>query len=311
MGTLLRYPGGKARALKKIIKYFPEDLTEMVSPFFGGGAIEIHYAQKHKTRVHGYDLFSQLVNFWEMALTDPERLTEQVAILKSGKPDLTEEWTQMQDILRNTEVTQDNAFMLAALFYGINRSSFSGATLSGGCSGEAYRKRFNAASIERLKNFKAPTLTVECADFEDSLSRHEPEVFVYADPPYLLEKSTLYGDKGSMHKDFDHLRLHEVMTQRSNWVMSYNPHPEILELYKDYEIVYPEWAMGMKNVYTQEETDARHSIKHCQQILANIADDPKFIQQAQSILKQLLSHYTKPMGIAKEILILNTKETKR
>jgi len=245
VGTLLRYPGGKARALKKIIKYFPEDLTEMVSPFFGGGAIEIYYAQKHKTRVHGYDLFSQLVQFWEMTLLDPERLAEEVSVLKNANPDLTEIWTQAQNMLRNAEVTQDNAFALAALFYGINRSSFSGATLSGGCSGEAYHKRFNAASIERLKNFKAPTLTVECADFEDSLSRHGPEVFVYADPPYLLEKSTLYGDKGSMHKDFDHLRLHEVMTQRSNWVMSYNPHPEILELYKDYEIVYPEWSYGM------------------------------------------------------------------
>jgi DNA adenine methylase len=28
-------------------------------------------------------------------------------------------------------------------------------------------------------------------------------------------------------------------------VISYNPNPTILELYKDYEIVYPEWAYGM------------------------------------------------------------------
>ena len=30
-------------------------------------------------------------------------------------------------------------------------------------------------------------------------------------------------------------------------MISYNPHPEILELYKDYEIVYPEWAYGMSS----------------------------------------------------------------
>ena len=124
------------KALKKIIKYFPEDLTEMVSPFFGGGAIEIHYAQKHKTRVHGYDLFPQLVNFWEMVLIDPERLTEEVAILKSTKPDLTEIWTQAQDNLRNTEVTQDNAFGKDPQFFSFYRAmqSYEKALIGGDTS---------------------------------------------------------------------------------------------------------------------------------------------------------------------------------
>ena len=46
-------------------------------------------------------------------------------------------------------------------------------------------------------------------------------------------------------KDFDHQSFAEEIKKKNNWVMSYNPHPEILELYKDYEIVYPEWAYGM------------------------------------------------------------------
>ena len=201
----------------------------------------------------------------------------------------------------------------AAMFYALNRSSFSGATMSGGYSKQAAEKRFTQSSIDRLRNFVCPSLTVEQADFTDSLRRHDDETFIYADPPYLLEKSTLYGERGSTHKDFDHQRFAEEIKKKNNWVISYNPHPEILELYKDYEIVYPEWTMGMKNVYTHEETQIRGTIKSCQQVLATIDDDPAFnddrevVQEIKSALGSLLSHHTKPMGKAKEILILNVK----
>ena len=135
--------------------------------------------------------------------------------------------------------------MRACMYYALNRSSFSGATLSGGYSQQAADKRFTQSSIDRLRNFLCPFLTVKQADFTDSLRRHDDETFIYADPPYLLEKSTLYGERGSTHKDFDHESFAEEIKKKNNWVISYNPHPEILELYKDYKIVYPEWAYGM------------------------------------------------------------------
>jgi DNA adenine methylase len=54
------------------------------------------------------------------------------------------------------------------------------------------------------------------------------------------------------------------MKQKNNWVLSYNPSPFILDLYKDYEIVYPEWSYGMSKdkkskeiliLNTKEETN--------------------------------------------------------
>ena len=39
--------------------------------------------------------------------------------------------------------------------------------------------------------------------------------------------------------------LAQAMKKKNNWIISYNPSPFILELYKDYEIVYPEWSYGM------------------------------------------------------------------
>ena len=247
MKSLLRYPGGKSRALKHIIPYFPKDMTEMVSPFFGGGSIEIHYAAKG-VRVHGYDSFEPLVNFWQHVLDDPKGLAYMLE--EMFHPCTKDSFKQYQRKQGWTHM--DNTHMLwremrACMYYALNRSSFSGATLSGGYSQQAADKRFTQSSIDRLRDFSCPFLTVKQADFADSLRRHDDETFIYADPPYLLENSTLYGERGSTHKDFDHQRFAEEIKKKNNWVISYNPHPEILELYKDYKIVYPEWTYGMSS----------------------------------------------------------------
>ena len=247
MKSLLRYPGGKTRALKHIIPYFPKDLTEMVSPFFGGGSIEIHYASQG-VRVHGYDVFEPLTNFWQHVLEHPKEIAY---MLESFFHPCTKE--MFLGYQKKQTWTEDDHKLLhwqeyrACMFYALNRSSFSGATMSGGYSQQAAAKRFTQTSIDRLRNFSCPFLSVEQADFTDSLRRHDDETFIYADPPYLLEKSTLYGERGSAHKDFDHQKFAEEIKKKNNWVISYNPHPEILELYKDYEIVYPEWSYGMSS----------------------------------------------------------------
>jgi len=245
--SLLRYPGGKSRALKHIVPYFPKHLTEIVSPFFGGGSIEIHYAAQG-VRVHGYDIFEPLVNFWQQVLEHPQEIANMLEnYFHPCTKSMFKDYQEKQCSTENDDIFLFWREMRACMFYALNRSSFSGATLSGGYSQQAADKRFTQSSIDRLRNFSCPFLSVKQADFADSLRRHDDETFIYADPPYLLEKSTLYGERGSAHKDFDHQRFGEEIKKKNNWVISYNPHPEILELYKDYEIVYPEWSYGMSS----------------------------------------------------------------
>ena len=242
-------------------------MTEMVSPFFGGGSIEIHYAAKG-VRVHGYDSFEPLVNFWQHVLDDPKGLAYMLE--EMFHPCTKDSFKQYQRKQGWTHM--DNTHMLwremrACMYYALNRSSFSGATLSGGYSQQAADKRFTQSSIDRLRDFSCPFLTVKQADFADSLRKHNDETFIYADPPYLLENSTLYGERGSTHKDFDHERFAEEIKKKNNWVISYNPHPEILELYKDYEIVYPEWAYGMHSGKKRKGSTEKVRPKKSQEIL--------------------------------------------
>lgn len=73
----LRYPGGKARAVNQILRLFPGNQKVLVSPFFGGGSVEIAAAAMGMI-VFGYDIFPPLVNFWVELLKDPNQLADKV-----------------------------------------------------------------------------------------------------------------------------------------------------------------------------------------------------------------------------------------
>ena len=250
--TPLRYPGGKSRAVKHILPLIPEDITELCSPFLGGGSVELAVAARG-TPVHAYDIFEPLVWFWNALLTDPRLLAMCADSYRKEHPDFEgQEGLLKEDFIRlRNELRESDRFSFtnAAKFYAINRSSFSGATFSGGWSKRASYKRFTDSSIDRVYNFREPNLAVNCESFEVSIDRH-PDAFLYCDPPYLLgdDKDKLYGDRGDTHYGFNHRALYDKLSQRVGWVLSYNDCQEIRDLYKDYEILEATWAYGMKNV---------------------------------------------------------------
>ena len=236
MKTPLRYPGGKSRAVKHILPYIPEDISRLCSPFFGGGSVELAVASRG-TEVIGYDKLVPLVWFWQALCGNNERLAEEVdrirteyEIEEKGINKLVEGCSK-KDFIKFREELRDPSFMFsyekAAKFYAINRSSFSGATFSGGWSKRASYARFTQSSIDRLRKFNAENFRVDYADFQTSLPWH-PRAFLYLDPPYMLpeDAAMLYGQSGGLHAGFDHMALYNLISDRSDWVMSYNDCPE-------------------------------------------------------------------------------------
>lgn len=235
--SVLRYPGGKSRAVKILFSFIPENTIEICSPFFGGGSFEIFCAQK-EIKISGYDNFKPLVDFWKWLLKDPCKLADAVEKYHPLKKDdfykLQKEHVQITD-----------PFDRAVLFYVLNRTSFSGSTLSGGMAtgGVDGNPRFTKSSIERLRNFRIDNLTVDHLSFEDSIPKHD-DMLLYLDPPYMIE-SKLYGTRGDLHKDFDHIKLSSILKNREKWILSYNDSEQIRELYQGYQFVTPEWTYGM------------------------------------------------------------------
>lgn len=64
INTPLRYAGGKSKAVGLILENFPKLKNKLVvSPFFGGGSLELTLTRDLGFKVIGYDIFGILVNF--------------------------------------------------------------------------------------------------------------------------------------------------------------------------------------------------------------------------------------------------------
>ena len=215
--TPLRYPGGKSRACIKMDPYISElrDYNEYREPFLGGGSVAIHITKKYPhLKVWVNDLYEPLCNFWRVLQNDGNALYETLCDLKSKHPDpvygpqksgfeypAKELFLNAKDILNNNQASN---LSRAAAFYVVNKCSFSGLTESSSFSKQASKSNFSLRGIEKLpgytkiiENWKITNVSYE------NLMHNERDTFVYLDPPYDI-KDNLYGNKGSMHKGFDH-----------------------------------------------------------------------------------------------------------
>jgi DNA adenine methylase len=237
----LRYPGGKTRAVEAITHYFPKGLEQMVSPFFGGGSVELFMAAKG-VQVLGFDLFQPLVDFWQCLLAEPLKLAAAVQVLHPLSRDAFYR-------LQRESMCFSDKLQRAAGYYVLNRSSFSGSTLSGGMSPN--HPRYTPSSIERIRTFHNPNVTVQRSDFSGPLLEFQ-DVFTYLDPPYLI-RNNLYGKNGDAHKNFDHAGLAAILKKREHWILSYNDCNEIRALYSGHRVETPEWKYGMALDKTSRE----------------------------------------------------------
>jgi site-specific DNA-adenine methylase len=80
--SLYRYAGGKNKMKDEIIKIIDEvhpNLDRMMSPFMGGGCIELALAARG-VKVQAYDLFQPLADFWEILTTEGgKKIAEEAA----------------------------------------------------------------------------------------------------------------------------------------------------------------------------------------------------------------------------------------
>jgi len=87
MKTPIRYAGGKSKAYKEITKllpFFPKP-KRIISPFIGGGSLEVRWASEMGIPVKGYDVFWCLTNYWRYQLSHPREVHEILHSLKCSK----------------------------------------------------------------------------------------------------------------------------------------------------------------------------------------------------------------------------------
>ncbi len=280
--SILRYPGGKTRAIPIILPHLEkQEATTLISPFFGGGSVEIAWASKSISRnVKASDLYLPLATFWQKTLQAPQVVAQSV---EKEHPISKERFNAIKERIQNNDVDEDK---LAAFFYVINRSSFSGSTMSGGMS--PGHKRFTPSSIQRLREFHAPNIEVSHADaFEvlEALIEESPEgKMIYLDPPYWLsnQASSLYGTKGDMHKDFDHVRLAKLCESlnKKGWkiLISYNNDQKVIDAFPNFGVDEVDWTYGMKNVSDENMGESSEILLYSQAFSYQKSDEKEPIQ---------------------------------
>jgi DNA adenine methylase len=267
MKTPIRYAGGKSRAIKHITPYVI-NVNKIVSPFLGGGSLEVHWASLGK-EVVGYDLFDVLVNFWDVLLNNKKELVEK---LKEISP-TSEEYSRIKEILMKWDNTQEmlkdwktdhykrdevinlDTITAAAYYYFNHNTSYGPGYLGWGSSVYLTEKKWDDM-IDKISKFELPNLSVEQGSFEEIIPNHS-EDFLYLDPPYYLEKDSdnkmftgIYPMRNIPihHNGFDHELLRDLLKKhKGGFILSYNNCETIREYYKEFEFHYPSWNYSMGN----------------------------------------------------------------
>ncbi len=226
--SLLRWPGGKTRAVDTLLRLIPAKEKVVISPFFGGGSVEFALAARG-VQIYGYDISLPLVNFWNAVFNNAIGVAERV---KLYHPLSKERFNQIKADMK-AGVSKD----AIAEFYVLNRASFGGAGIYGGFQNN--HPRFTDTAIDRLARFKCENIHVSYRDFRDTITQSQGR-FMYCDPPYAID-SVLYEG----HAGFNHGDLAMLLKPRPNWILSYNDCDYVRDLYAGHLVIKPKWTYGI------------------------------------------------------------------
>jgi DNA adenine methylase len=249
----LRYPGGKSKVAEKLVQLLP-DFDEFREPFLGGGSVFLQVKQKYPNKIFWVnDLYEELYLFWRFAQENPTSLLEKIEQLKANHPIGKQLFQHL-----NANMSSFDEPTKAAAFFIYNRITFSGTSLSGGYSEAAFLGRFTPSSIQRLSVFFSLLAQTKITqlDYAELLQKEGKRVAIFLDPPYYsATKSALYGNKGNLHKCFDHQRFAmQVKACKHKCLITYDDSPYIRELFSFAHIFAWDLRYGMRNVNKHSDT---------------------------------------------------------
>jgi DNA adenine methylase len=220
--TLLRYPGGKVKAIKfikPIISSIPH--TEYREPFVGGGSI---FMSKDPVKINWInDIDKDVIAFYKILANEKQReeLIKDLLGLKISR--------RLYDDLYYSKPR--DLYGKAKRFYTINRTSFSGITKWNAFIGDV---RYNIKSSqdymrivgERLSNYK-----ITSWDFEKIISEKSKETpFLFLDPPYSESRQVAAYNHAFTQQD--HIRLSKLLKKtKYPFLLTYDNTEFIRNLY--------------------------------------------------------------------------------
>lgn len=238
----LRYPGAKRQLIplfETLLKNY--EVRTFVEPFAGGASVSLHIALNGLAdRVVLGESDNAVYSFWRVACYDTAWLVDRVGEVTVS----LKTWRQMRETMAASRFQRDQA--LACLF--LNRTSFSGilhtrAGPIGGWSQESDYSldcRFPRRELQRRIRIigaladAGRIADVRRGDYSKSVAWAVEKfggdnTLAYLDPPFYAKATTLYRKS---FKTDDHRTLAGfLMGLKVDWLLSYDHHPVIEDLY--------------------------------------------------------------------------------
>ena len=237
----LRYPGGKSRIFPFVSKLFYEN--DMIGfsyaePYAGGSGLALRLLfNEYVNKIYLNDLDRSIHAFWKGVLEHTEELCEWIK-----RVDVTiKKWRHYKNVyLHPDDFTR---LELAQATFFLNRTNVSGIITGGMIGGLAQRSKYNidarfyrdesVAKIRRIATFKhrIELSNLDGVSFIDRLNKRKEKIFIYLDPPYFDKAGELYMNH---YVSADHKKLsRHVGKLQKRWMVSYDDHDFILNLYPD------------------------------------------------------------------------------
>jgi DNA adenine methylase len=241
----LRYPGGKSLLSTYVSGVLEENLLAgctFYEPYAGGASVSLDLLRM------GFVDKAVLIErdplvyaFWYSVFNQTDALCAAI----EACPVTLETWHTLQPTRAVDDPTKSTFTLLqlglAGLFF--NRTNFSGIIGAGPIGGQGQTSdykincRFNKTALVRqirAASALAPRVSVRFGDALTFLRKNAAKIsagfsFVYIDPPYYTQGRKLYRHH---YTDADHAALATYITaQGYPWLVSYDDHPRIRELY--------------------------------------------------------------------------------
>ena len=235
----LRYPGGKAKLgpfFARLLASQPTSMVTYAEPYAGGAGAGLYLlSEGYVDELLINDLNPGIAAFWRIVCKEADALAE---LIQTEQVTL-DSWHQHRSVYLSPEGRSDLELGFATFFLNrCNRSGILTARPIGGLEQTGKWKidaRFNRTGlVERIRYIEtlASQITVSAKpalDFVRSLKRRPEPVFLYVDPPYLVQGDELYM---SAHSWDDHEKLADVLNEcRHPWVLTYDVDERVRNLY--------------------------------------------------------------------------------
>tara|TARA_Y100000310_G_C20534804_1_gene740332 strand:+ start:355 stop:1119 length:765 start_codon:yes stop_codon:yes gene_type:complete len=219
------------RCLKTLKEMIPQGSVVNSFHLFGG-ADELALADAQRL-VFAHTTQYIIYEFWNCVLEDPHRI---IALSKELFPKIKN--PRIFTVIQEKWTTYRDPFLRAALFFMLNKCSESGLI----SSGHLDDKNFNPIVLSHLKKFKAEhfePIWDENIEFHHSFKNvKNSDYLLFPIGRYNYNLFEYGKSKGHEMTTIHHKRFHQELQEiKEKWIVLYKQHPEVLNLYKNYNIL--------------------------------------------------------------------------